>query len=294
MAVDGPHDDYAADYVVRGTEAGDSRGSSAQREVAAEERDRFACYDELRARDVGEQRDHPDGAERTADGGWRWKGFELEPEANRIADAAIAARRQAEGRDPEGNYAETGITPVMRRIEAELEHGSLVPDTEKFALKSPDRFKEKLAKQIALEPDTPAENLAARIHDGIRYTFTFRAQWYSDGTRQAEGLLADQGCELVARKPNWKGDEYRGINTQWRDTSSGQLFEVQFHTSESWDAKQRTHDAYEKIECPTTTPAERVRLREFQREIVTMVPIPPGALEFVEYRVQRGQRCQSE
>ena len=36
----------------------------------------------------------------------------------------------------------------MRRIEAELKHGCLVPDTENFALKSPDRFKEKLAKMI--------------------------------------------------------------------------------------------------------------------------------------------------
>ncbi len=39
----------------------------------------------------------------------------------------------------------------MRRIEAVLEHGQLVPDTEKFALKSPDRFKEKLASLIADE-----------------------------------------------------------------------------------------------------------------------------------------------
>ncbi len=110
MAVDGPHDDYAADYVVRGAEAGDSQVGSARRDVAAEERDRSACYDDLRAHDVSEQRAHPDGPERTADGGWRWKGYELGPEANRIADAAITARRQAEGRDLEGNYAETGIT----------------------------------------------------------------------------------------------------------------------------------------------------------------------------------------
>ena len=42
----------------------------------------------------------------------------------------------------------------MRRVEAELEHGTLVPDTEKFALKSPDRFKEKLAKMISVEPES--------------------------------------------------------------------------------------------------------------------------------------------
>ena len=38
----------------------------------------------------------------------------------------------------------------MRRIEAQLEHGELVPDTEKFALKGADRFKLKLAERINL------------------------------------------------------------------------------------------------------------------------------------------------
>ena len=46
----------------------------------------------------------------------------------------------------------------------------------------------------------------------------------------------------------WDGDEYKGINSRWRDrVATGQAFEVQFHTPESWDAKQKTHDTYEKI-----------------------------------------------
>ncbi len=46
-------------------------------------------------------------------------------------------------------YGQRGITPAMRRIEAQLEQGELVQDTEKFALKSADRFKEKLARMIS-------------------------------------------------------------------------------------------------------------------------------------------------
>ena len=38
----------------------------------------------------------------------------------------------------------------MRRIEDQLEHGELVPETEKYALKSLDRFQEKLAAMIAM------------------------------------------------------------------------------------------------------------------------------------------------
>ncbi len=42
-------------------------------------------------------------------------------------------------------------------------------------------------------------------------------------------------------------DEYRGINSQWRDSQTGHRFEVQFHTVPSFEAKQVTHGAYERL-----------------------------------------------
>jgi hypothetical protein len=258
----------------------------------AEVYDREECYRDLRAYDqvpgrrpAGGRPDEPGFA---GDGRWKWKGLELGPEANRVADEGLAVRQAAEGRDAEGNYGAGGLTPGMRRIEAELEHGTLVPDTEKFALKSPDRFKEKLAKMISLEPDVAPGDHAARIHDGIRYTFVFDDdQYYSAGVRSIENRLTGSGYNLVERKPSWLGEEYKGINSQWRDSATGQLFEVQFHTAASWDAKQQTHDSYEKIQNPATTPEERTRLRAYQREVVALVPIPPGALEFAPYKEGR-------
>jgi len=288
VRVDHPDDDDR----VSGSEAqaGERTRCDIDADPSTETPDREKCYDELRAHDRPDRDSpvpaSPDKSELTDDGRWRWKGLELSQDANRIADEQVAALRQAEGRDAEGNYGEAGITPAMRRIEADLEHGSLVPDTEKFALKSSDRFKEKLAKMISLESDVPPSDLAAKIHDGIRYTFLFEGQFYSDGVRAAETRLPVEGFDLVWRKPNWPGEEYKGINSQWRDSSSGQLFEVQFHTPESWAAKQQTHDAYEKIECPTTAVEERARLREYQRVIAASVPVPPGALEFVPYKAE--------
>ena len=260
--------------------------------MSAEARDREECYRDLRTYDrapgrpsVGGRADEPPSGD---DGGWKWKGLELGPEANRVADGGLAVRRAAEGRDAEGGYGEGGLTPAMRRVEAELTHGTLVPDTEKLALKSPDRFKEKLAKMISLEPDITPSDHASRIHDGIRYTFVFEDQFYSAGVRDAENRLACHGYKLVGRKPSWLGKEYRGINSQWRDSASGQLFEVQFHSPASWDAKQRTHDSYEKIQDPATTPEERARLQAYQREIAASAPIPPDALEFAPYKGEGG------
>jgi hypothetical protein len=291
MAADGLYDGDALD------DLSDHIGRAGSRldRVDPGRLDREQVYNELRVRDREETRSRVearDGVEARvdgSDGGWKWKGLELDPAANRIADEALAVRLSAEGRDAEGNYAETGITPAMRQVEAELEHGTLVPDTERFALKSPERFKEKLAKLIALEPDSPPGELVARIHDGVRYTFTFETQRYSEGVRQAERLLAESGFVLCGRKAGWAGAEYKGINSQWRDTHDGPLFEIQFHTNESWEAKQRTHDSYEKVGHPATSPEERARLRAYQREVMSSVPVPSGAFDFAPYQPGGGR-----
>ena len=128
-----------------------------------------------------------DEAHTTADGGWAWKSLRLDPPANHVADQQLAARRSAEGRHPDGTYDDRGLTPALRRVEAQLGHGTLIPDTEKFALKSPDRFKEKLAKMIGQNRISLSPELADEIHDGIRYTFIFDSAHYSDETQR--GML---------------------------------------------------------------------------------------------------------
>ena len=229
-------------------------------------------------------RDLPEDAPRIhPDGSWEWKGYTLTPAESRCADLALARCRHAEGRDADGNYGEHGLTPAMRRIEAQLEHGKLAPDTEKFALKSADRFKEKLAERISLMPGESAEYLASQIHDGIRYTFMYDRDTYTLGSRETEAALVASGYALQARKPAWESIDYKGINSQWHDPVSGLLFEVQFHTRDSWEVKQATHDPYVRIADPRTTPLERAQLEKLQQEVSADVPVPPGALEIPHY-----------
>ena len=218
------------------------------------------------------------------DGSWEWKGRRLTPDQSRIADQTLSRCRAAEGRTVFGTYGDVGLTPSMRRIEAQLEHGQLVPDTEKFALKSPDRFKEKLAGLIADEPGAKPTDLAADIPDAVRYTYLFAEDHYSEAILRAHDSLEDQGFELQTRRNSWENQEYKGVNSRWLDQASGQLFEVQFHTEQSWAAKQQTHQAYEGIAAATTSVSERERLRVYQRKVSSSVPIPPGALDIPNYR----------
>ena len=183
-----------------------------------------------------------------------------------------------------GSYGEEGLTPALRRIEDQLDHGELVPDTEKYALKSLDRFQEKLSKLILRNPDKSAEELAHEIHDGVRYTFIFDDDSYHDGVWEVHRELKEQGFDLEFRRNTWTKPDYKGINSRWHDPAHDVLFEVQFHTMASWDAKQRTHDYYEKISDLTVPLAERNRLRAAQREVSAAVPLPPRCTEIPDYR----------
>ncbi|MGH3269333.1 MAG: hypothetical protein ACRDN1_09740, partial [Trebonia sp.] len=88
------------------------------------------------------------------------------------------------------------------------------------------------------------------------------------------------GFELAKRPRNsWDSDPYKGINTQWREPETGQLFEVQFHTWASFEAKQLSHAAYERIRNSGTPAAELDELEDFQRQVCVKIPIPPGSTE---------------
>jgi hypothetical protein len=218
------------------------------------------------------------------DGSWEWKSCRLTPEQRQAADEALDRWTAAEGRDLDGNYGEYGLTPSMRRIESELDQGHLVDQTEEYALKTTDRFKEKLSKAIARNPDKTAGELCNEIHDALRYTFILEVEEYVQAYWSAQEKLEEKGYELEVRRNMWTNLEYKGINSRWRDPASRLPFEIQFHTQGSWEAKQETHLAYEKIADPRTPADERELLRTHQKEISAGIQIPEQVVEIPDYR----------
>jgi hypothetical protein len=218
------------------------------------------------------------------DGSWEWNGRYLTPDEYRIAEEALTRCRVAEGRNVFGSYGHSGLTPAMRRIEAQLESGELLPDTEGRALKSPERFMERLADLILRHPDKTAEELSLEVHDGIRYAFIFDVDDYAEATLQAHSRLKGHGFELEARWNGWESREYKGINSRWRDPAHDMVFEVQFHTAQSWDVWQRARGAYKRITDPRTSPAERARLRAVHAENSARIPVPPRSAAIPDFR----------
>lgn len=208
----------------------------------------------------------------------------LTPEQERIADDELERYRTADGRNVFGGYGENGLTPAMRRVEAQLPHGKLAPDSEQFSLKSPERFKAKLARMIARSPGVPVSDLVAEIYDAARYTFVFEPEHYTDETWMVHRRLKDQGFELEARRNRWESPEAKGIRTRWRDQARNLIFEVQFHTPASWDLLQRTHDAYLRITDPLTPPGERAQLRARQVAAASTTRPPARSPEIGDFR----------
>ena len=175
---------------------------------------------------------------------------------------------------------EKTVTPAMRRIEAEdpdrhlagLEH----------RLKGDDRLTEKIESDMRKWGVT-AEQAFSNIKDAIRYTLEYPENRYTDGVLADCQRIEDAGFELAERRNSWDGDQYKGINSRWRVPENGQLFEVQFHTRASFEAKQQTHAAYERLRTLPEDHEDVHSLRDYQREITAKVPVPLSALDIPNY-----------
>jgi hypothetical protein len=207
-----------------------------------------------------------------ADGSWVCgEHRRLDPEQNSEASKAHADLADEADRD---------ILPALRRIEAAN------PDRQLAGLehmvKGEDRLKEKLADAWSGRPGLSAVQVLGLIPDAVRSTLTYSSERYADGVIADIDRLKGEGFELLKLKNLWHADQYKGVNSQWRRRDTGTRIEMQFHTSESLEAKELTHEAYERIRANAALPASEQDLEEegdlenFQRRVNALVAIPHG------------------
>ena len=284
----------------------------------AETRYRQECYDDLRAatehstqpsarsKPAGEQTENdqqpPPGTswEETAElSRWMWTEYkrrwppEERPPVDRSKDApgswhgdsgqvlepADNARIEA-ACDRIADREEKMISPALRAIESQDPHRHLV-GFEK-CLKGRDRIKEKVSDSIRLKHHTPEEAVSL-LPDTIRYTLQYDEARYTQSIRADLDRMKGKGFKLDILKNSWSGDQYKGINSQWTEPDTGQRFEVQFHTRISFEAKQITHPAYERLRTKQADAFEELVLEAFQKKVTAEVPVPPGANDIPDY-----------
>lgn len=174
---------------------------------------------------------------------------------------------------------EPKITASLQSIEKDFADVQLVGL--EYRLKGEGRFKEKIAEKLADQPLRDPGEIARSTHDAIRYTYEIPTESYAKGYEKISNRLTEQGHEMMLSRNSWDNPTYKGINSRWR-TPEGQIFEVQFHTPESFQAKQQTHRAYEAIRNPLTEESERRALQEEQRRISSEVPLPGEFSKFTD------------
>jgi hypothetical protein len=219
-----------------------------------------------------------------SDGSWTWGPAKLAPDQVGVADDAYDRFRAAEGRDLFGSYVGSGLTAKLRQIEERLEHGSLDSQTEDHALLDIDVFRARFAEMLRRHPDRSPELLATRVPGALSYAFIFGLDDYADGIVLVQDALEAQGFELQARKNSWSSAANRCVFTMWSDPLSELPFEVQFHTSASFEAQQLARTSVNMINDPRIPPEEAASLRSDLASAWAAVPSPPGNAEIGDYR----------
>ncbi|OKI36415.1 hypothetical protein A6A25_21985 [Saccharothrix sp. CB00851] len=200
----------------------------------------------------------------------------LTPEANRKADDLLALARQTEP---------TISTKFQQVIDA-------VPGAGKEGFpqrfKGEESLKRKLFSELG-ETGATLDSAAAKVNDSLRYTMTFPEAGYAHGVETAIRMLQARGLELTVLKNFWwrnrdKVGGYPGINMTWRDKATGQVFEIQFHTPDSYTAKTVEHLIYEQKRLPNVKDEELLELDRQSDAIFGNVRTPQGAIDFREIK----------
>jgi hypothetical protein len=229
-------------------------------------------WTEYKRRWPPEERPPPD---RSTDppGSWRGEGDRyLNPADNTQIEAAC---------DRIADLEREKITPALRAIESQDPYRDLVGLED--CRKGRDRIKEKICGMIQESGFSP-EEAVSRVPDAIRYTFQYDAARYTRGVRADVARMEEHGLKLNILRNSWSSDQYKGINSQWTEPDTGQRFEVQFHTRISFEAKQITHGAYERLRAEQRPDKfEQMVLEAFQNKVASEIPVPPGAADIPDY-----------
>ncbi len=161
--------------------------------------------------------------------------------------------------------AEPAITAKLQGISQSMD----VPMTglDYRIKKDADRAFEKYA--AAREQFSPHE---AFPFDVVRYTYVIEPDQYAEKVAELQQTFADQGFTEKELRNSWGNETgYKGVNARY-ETAEGQRIEIQFHTPESFEAKQATHADYEVERDNTRSEGERDAAK--QRGDATFARVP--------------------
>lgn len=177
--------------------------------------------------------------------------------------ADLARQAKAEEIFAKAAAAEKRVTPDLAKL---AEQNGMKMEGLDFRLKAKDSLARKLA--------DPA---GGEINDALRYTMVAPPGELAGTAAKTLTRLEEQGYKVVKVKNTFKaGAPYKGVNTQVV-APNGQIFELQFHTPQSFDVKQNvTHGLYERFRVLPDGNPEKAAIGQQMRASAAQVADPPG------------------
>jgi hypothetical protein len=162
-----------------------------------------------------------------------------DPVIHSAADALIKKATQAE----------PAVTAHLQTM-AEANGGELVGL--KNRLKTQESLRGKISGDMK-ELGLGAPEAAERIGDALRYTSILPERSFTKGAQATLDHLVSEGYKIRKIKNTYQeGSIYKGINASLI-SPDGQIFELQFHTQESFAVKTAMHKDYEVLRDPNAS-----------------------------------------
>jgi hypothetical protein len=177
----------------------------------------------------------------------------------------------------EAKQNEPVITELLKAI-AQTANGEMVGLENK--LKNERNLAEKLRNYAKKWNHSIAEE-AVRNNDALRYTMIFPADKCRNGYKKVLQELEGKGYKIKkiwnawALEGNAADSGYRGINVTLISSQS-QIFELQFHTAESFHVKTETHPLYEERRNPKTSRRRDAEILEIMKKFASGIERPKG------------------
>ncbi|MDR1548742.1 MAG: hypothetical protein LBT06_09170 [Hungatella sp.] len=131
---------------------------------------------------------------------------------------------------------------ITRQVRAMARRAGMDMAGEENRIKSRDSYLEKIQRKYGRGFQV------YEVKDILRYTYTASAEELAGKALTAMELYWELGYQTIEIKNYWldRQSPYKGINTTLR-SPDGQIFELQYHTPESFSIKNgKMHELYEK------------------------------------------------
>jgi hypothetical protein len=177
----------------------------------------------------------------------------------------------------EAKKHEPQVTKDIQAV-AKLQNAELIGLENKF--KSELSLIRKLNSKSTLS-QISIEKIARKNNDTLRYTLLFSPDNYAINYKSVLNYLTEKGYETHKLWNAWKVKEnrndpgYRGINATII-SSQNQVFELQFHTAESFRLKTDAHGLYEEKRNPKTGMKRKAEISKIMQELASEIIRPKG------------------